>query len=434
MIVHFLRKISVKTYNSIALFLLAFALRSFYCIERVVITPDSKQYINIAKNLYFYNSFAFSGDNGNLIPTAFRPLLYPFFIAVINGANKTYENVLFVQCVLGAATVVLIYLIAYDSFGCFVALISALMLAFGPLTIHFTATILTETLFTFLLISGIYFWGKRKFYLTGIMFGLAALAKPIIFPFLFFLVVLFIFSEIRKEWKNYLIIIVFAFIISAPWMIRNSMLFNRITLTQSSGFGTNLLVGTIESPLWGNTNRAYSAPILKSTKKSNEIEQDRSRFKIAINRIIMNPLNWIKVRFEQYPRLFLDSGDYLLGEYNVAVGEALKDGNFLLVVFKITFILANLLFYSLAVIGFIFAGKKIVLLPHIFLFPIFLALLHIPMWIETRYFLPAVPLVCIISAFGIQQILIKQNIINLKRISLQKNMNTNLLQEMQENA
>ncbi|MGI8542194.1 MAG: ArnT family glycosyltransferase [Aridibacter sp.] len=432
------KKLKTKTYDVTALFLLALCLRLFYCLTQFNgITGDSPDYIDIAKNLYLHNSFAFSGDNGNIILTAFRPFLYPLFVAVIDGGNQTYGHTLIVQSILGATTVVLIYLIANENFGRFVALISGLMLTFGPLTIYFTAEILTETLFIFLLILGFFLWGKRRFYLCGITFGFVALTRPLIFPFFVFLFgLMLIFPLLRKEWKNYLIILAFTLIISAPWMIRNSMLLNKITLTQSSGFGTNLLVGTIDGPLWGGDiwTLINNDPVLQPTEGLNEAEQDRLRMKTAFNRIIEDPVRWIKIRFKYYPKLFLDSGDYLLGEYNVAVGEALKDGNFLPVVFKITFILANLLFYSLALIGFIFAGEKIVLLPHIFLFPIFLALLHIPMWIETRYFLPAVPLVCIISAFGIQQILIKQNIITLKRISLQKNMNTNLLQEMQENA
>jgi hypothetical protein len=229
-----------------------------------------------------------------------------------------------------------------------------------------------------------------------------------------------IFPVIRKDWKNYLIMFALTLIISAPWMIRNSMLLDRVTLTQSSGFGTNLLVGTIDGPLWGGDiwTLINNDPILQPTEGLNEAEQDRLRMKTAIDRITENPTHWIKIRFKYYPKLFLDSGDYILGNYNIAIGQALRDGNYFVVLFKVVFILMNLLFYGLAVIGYILAERKILLLPYIFLFPIFLALLHIPMWIETRYFLPAVPFVCIISAFGIQQILIKQKIFNLEGISL----------------
>lgn len=85
------------------------------------------------------------------------------------------------------------------------------------------------------------------------VFGLVTLTRPVIFPFFIFLfALLVIFPIIRKEWKNYLILFVLALIVSAPWMVRNSLVFNKVTLTQSSGFGTNLLVGTIEVPLWGD--------------------------------------------------------------------------------------------------------------------------------------------------------------------------------------
>jgi len=271
------------------------------------------------------------------------------------------------------------------------------------MTIHYTASIMTETLFTFLVVAGCYFAGEQKKYFSGLFFGLAFLTRPIIFPFLILLVLISFLPKLRHKWRSHLIIVLIAFFVALPLIARNTLLFNRITLTQSSGYGTNLLFGSIETPLWGDDvwSKVLKDPLTQPTLGLNEIEQDQLRMKVALSRISDNPVEWLKVRSKQYPRLFIDSGDYLLGARNMSFGQAITELNLLVIFVKLFFLIfsfATLLFF---LIGIWIAGKDFLNLPYIFLFPYFMMLIHLPMWIDFRYNLASAPFIYIISTIGL---------------------------------
>ncbi len=118
--------------------------------------------------------------------------------------------ILLVQSLLGAATVALVYLIARDRFSRAVAVVASLGMALAPMTGYFTAVILTETLFTFLLTLAIFSWGREKRVLAGVAFGLAALTRPGLLPFIAALPLLSILPSLRHRWKTYLTISVVA--------------------------------------------------------------------------------------------------------------------------------------------------------------------------------------------------------------------------------
>ena len=100
--------------------------------------------------------------------------------------------------------------------------------------------------------------------------------------------------------------------------------------------------------------------------------------------------------------MFLDSGDYLLGSSNVTFDEALQKRRALVVIIKICFMLGNIAIFVLAVYGIFLERRRFVSLSHIILFPVFLSLIHLPMWIESRYSLPMMPLVLILAARGFE--------------------------------
>lgn len=147
---------------------------------------------------------------------------------------------------------VLIYLIARKHFSRSTALVSASLLALSPMTIRFASLILTETLFTFLLVAACYFWGNNKSKTAGFFFGLVFLTRPIIFPFLLLLPIISLLPSFRAMRRSFLTMTLTALLVASPWIVRNSLLFGQPTLTQSSGYGTNLLFGTIDTPIYGD--------------------------------------------------------------------------------------------------------------------------------------------------------------------------------------
>jgi len=384
-----------------AIFLLALVVRSIYACVGQWWAGDSPAYLALAKNIAFHHSF--SGTTGN--PTASRPPLYPALIAAFWWSDSApLTEVLLLQIIVGAATVVLVYLIAKDRFSHRVALLAAIAAALAPMTVRYTAVILTEPVFTFLVVLGFYLWGRNHGVAAGLAFGLAALTRTIMIPFLACMVLLTFLSPWRRHRRLYLLISVSAMVVASVWVVRNAVVFRQFILVQSTGYGVNLFAGTIETPIYGDDVWTKVTEQLGSNKpdSQDERESDRKLMLRAVNRIEADPPQYLRARLKQYPRLFLDSGDYLLGSSNVTFGEAVQERRALVLLIKISFVLGNIAIFLLAIYGIVLERRRFVSLSHIILFPIFFSLIHLPMWIESRYSLPIMPLVLILAARGVE--------------------------------
>ena len=125
-----------------------------------------------------------------------------------------------------------------------------------------------------------------------------------------------------------------------------------------------------------------------------------ARHSCALHRIRESPSSWLKARWQQYPRLFSDSGSYWFGDEGVPFSQAIRQRKIGQVLVRSGMILGNLLVFVLALVGVIARRSQVVQLSEIILFPIFLALVALPLWIEPRYGLPMMPCVAILSAMG----------------------------------
>jgi len=383
------------------IFILAFVVRSSYAWLGQWWAGDSAAYLNLAKNIAFHHAFSRTTE----IPTASRPPLYPFLIAVFWWTDSApITAVVFLQVICGAVTVVLVFLIAKDRFSHGVALLAALGATFAPMTVHYTAVILTEPVFTFLVALGFFLWGRNHGMAAGLSFGLAALTRTIIIPFLGCLVLLTFLPPWRHNRRLYLIIFVCAMVVASAWIMRNALVFRKFILVQSSGYGVSLFAGTIETQIYGDDVWTKVIKQLDSNNDNSrdEADSDRNLMLRAVKRIGTDPPQYFRARLKQYPRLFLDSGDYLLGSSNITFDEAFQKRRALVVIIKISFMLGNIAIFVLAIYGIFLERRRFVSLSHIILFPIFVSLIHLPMWIESRYSLPIMPLVLILSARGIE--------------------------------
>jgi 4-amino-4-deoxy-L-arabinose transferase-like glycosyltransferase len=392
--------------DTVLLTLVAFFVRLAWLHWGAWEAVDSIQYLTLAKSLAFHH--VFSLDPQTLVPTAYRPPLYPALIALLWWRESPpLLAVLLIQAMLGALTVGLVYLIARDVFDRTTAVLAAAGMILAPMTCHFTVVPLTETLFTFLVIMGIFLWGRGHVVATGLSLGLAMLTRPTLLPFLICLLLLPLLPAWRRYWRSHLLIFILAIGVAGVWVVRNAMVFNRFIPVASSGWGTNLLCGTLETDtggrvwdgkVWGPLN-LETHPLLQ-VEAADETVKDRVRLDRALRRIADHPLYWLKVRVKQYPKLLVDNGDYLLGNYNLSIREAIRVGRPLVVLLKVIFILSNLVILMLAAYGLFRERGRFMELEHITLFPIFLLAIHLPTWIEPRYLLPAVPLIAILAAVG----------------------------------
>jgi hypothetical protein len=72
---------------------------------------------------------------------------------------------------------------------------------------------------------------------------------------------------------------------------------------------------------------------------------------------------------------------------------------------KFLFLAGNLLALLLAVWGIYCVRQRWAELLHLLSFPLFLLVAQIPMWTESRYTLPIMPIMAIFSAVGLQRIM-----------------------------
>lgn len=365
---------------------------------------DSPEYLTLAKNIAFHHRFSMDTGAVALLPTARRPPLYPALIAAFWwGECPPVAVIMLLQALLGAATVGLVYLMARDKFNRRTALVAGALMALAPLSSHYTAAIMTETLFTFLITCGFFLWGREKPTWAGVLFGLGALTRPTMLPFLLALPLLTLLPAWRARWRTHLLILCAALLVSSVWIVRNAVVFGEPIPIAASGWGTNLLVGTIETQLAGDDvwTAVLNHPVLQvDISGVSETEADRILLRAAVRRIADHPARWMAVRARQYPRLFIDSGDYWLNSSNTTFQEALNESRLSVVFTKSAFVLGHLLFWMVAVYGVYTQRERLVELGHLTLFPVFLVLVQLPMWVETRYSLPVIPLVAIMASAG----------------------------------
>jgi len=370
------------------------------------VAGDSAWYLDVARNLAFNHVFGTGTAGANLTPTAFRPPLYSAVIALLwLRDSPPISAVLLLQAFFGAATVALVFLIASDQFPRSVARLAAAGMAVAPMTGHFTAVILNETLFTFLLTLGVFCWGRKHYSATGLVFGLAALTRVVILPFVVLLPLLTLFGPWRSFRRDYLKILLFVLALISPWTIRNAIQFHRFIPIAAGGYGTNLFLGSLETSDADDVTKRkalLSRVDEAGGRQADETAFDRVRLAAALRRIADNPGRWLLARGQQYPRLFIDSGSYMFPNDSTPLRSAIRDGQVGQALVRILFVLGNMLVFAFAFIEVFAEGLRgFVRLSPLVLFPMVLMLLSLPFWIEPRYGLPMMPMIAVLSAAGL---------------------------------
>lgn len=220
----------------IAILILAAWLRITTVAETKVIAPvraDAAQYIAYAHNLETQGIYSrqLPGSSGQILPDAVRSPGYPLFLTLfIDDLDaEELQAAVWAQVALSLLTVLFCYLLCRLCLGTSTALIAALLTAISPHLINANIYLLTETIFAFLLILGIYLIGlaydKHKVWLwicAGITIAASALVRPIMQYFVLALPLLLLFhDDKRAPWKGFIWFTVGFLAIYSWWPIRN---------------------------------------------------------------------------------------------------------------------------------------------------------------------------------------------------------------------
>ncbi|HXV28633.1 MAG TPA: glycosyltransferase family 39 protein [bacterium] len=249
---------------------------------------DGVYYDEIAVNLTQGKGYQMAGE-----VSAYRPPLYPFFLAAVyQFAGHDYSAVRIVQAVLSAVTVFFIALWAYTLFGSASACAAALIAAVYPpaYAYYFGCTaILSETLYTFFLtavfLTLYHFFSKPSSgmaFLSGIFWGLSTLARPIPLYLLMILplVLLVCGYPLRRVIRYHLFAWMAAALVILPWTVRNYFVFKAL-IPVSTATGAALYSSNHPGPEDGFGSAFFRDVILPEDarlKSKGMKENERSKY------------------------------------------------------------------------------------------------------------------------------------------------------------
>src|SRR5258706_4475475 len=231
-----------------ALLLIAFLIRLTWALlqppqidERL---PDQQEYLELAQNLLKGEGLKFYDDRFWQYVRAYRMPGYPLFIAAF-GAS--FRLVRLAQVLLDTLTVLATYLLARHWLTKTPSLLAAAAVAFNPFLIYFSALILSETLFTSLLIWGLLLLvAHPNFLLGGVILALSILVRPsaVALPILMGIIAIFIHNTPglippRRSWFRLPVatsMLLLVIIVLFPWALRNKLTLGHwVWLTTTGG-------------------------------------------------------------------------------------------------------------------------------------------------------------------------------------------------------
>lgn len=219
------------------IFVLSFTLRWQYIHKTVFLQPlraDAYKYYVIGHNLATYGLFTSKSLPVESTPEA-RPPGYCFFLAAIDKMTPSfqafYQTTLWLQCLLGALTVIFSYFLARFLMPIPWALLAAVLVMISPHMIILSAYVLSESLFSFLLVVALVllclaFKTEKSllFLLAGVFMGLGIFVRPVlgIFPLICMFLFLCMYRKdisLLKLILPMLLFMMFSFLFQGSWNI-----------------------------------------------------------------------------------------------------------------------------------------------------------------------------------------------------------------------
>jgi 4-amino-4-deoxy-L-arabinose transferase-like glycosyltransferase len=226
----------------LAVLVLAAYMRCTAVNESIVLHPyraDAAVYYTTAYNLHKYgvysrNRDAITGQQDSPTPDAFATPGYPLFLEPFISAPpnpQTFRTVALWQAAIGTITVLLTFMLFRRMSKLWVALLAAMLVAISPHLVNTTIYLLSETVFAFwLMLAALVFslhqrggrWYYTSLVLAGVLFGIAALTRPVVEFFPVALAFLLFTSQPRPKAVRGTTILVIGFMLAwTPWLVRN---------------------------------------------------------------------------------------------------------------------------------------------------------------------------------------------------------------------
>ena len=283
----------------------------------------------LVNNLIVHGTLSYQNFDDFLLPNLFMPPLYAYYLYLFSFLHLELQNyinyILFSQVFLAAASVGIFYKINKIFFSKKISFYSSLIFSFFPIHVYACSQISSISLQTFFLLSFFYLFfrlNNKTSFLTIFIFSfisglLILLRGEFIVILIFSIFYLFIFFKVKL--KNILLIMLISTITISPYLIRNILIFDEITITKSLGFnlwkGNNINSGVEGSELINEKLKQKIDLVYKD--KFYRINVDEIFMKEAINNLINAPEKYFISYIEKIIAfIFVDSNSTQTNYYN----------------------------------------------------------------------------------------------------------------------
>ena len=239
----------VKRETFIIILLLLFSI--FIRIPIILLYGDTNlenEWAALYNNLTTHGTLALKNFDGYLLPNLWMPPLYAYYIYFFSFFKLEHQNfillILFSQVMLASISIVVFYKINKIFFENKISLFNSLLFSVFPLYAYACSQISSVSLYVFLVIFFYYLFfqiaNKISFlsiFIFSFIAGLLILTRRE-FVAVFVLSSLYLFFFFKLPIKKILQIILITSITISPYLIRNFIIFEKITI--QAGFGYNL--------------------------------------------------------------------------------------------------------------------------------------------------------------------------------------------------
>jgi len=209
------------------------------------------EWMVLLHNITKHGTLSLKNFDGYLLPNLWMPPLYAYYIYFFSFFKLDHQNfislILFSQVFLASISVIIFYKINKLFFSNKISLFNALLFSLFPLYAYSCSQISSASLHIFLAMFFYYYFfkianNKKKLsiFLFSLITGLLILTRRE-FIAVFALSSFYLFLFFKIPIKKILLIILITLITTSPYLIRNFIAFEKITL--QAGFGFNLWKG-----------------------------------------------------------------------------------------------------------------------------------------------------------------------------------------------
>lgn len=287
--------------------------------------PDSLEYERYARNLIAHRVYTLDAEPP-YTPDSFRPPLYIVLLAALYGlVGHIPQLVVLLQTLLGVATTYLIYDLGRLALSPKLGRWAACIFAVAPAPVLYSGFILSETLFTFLMVWSVrslvgYLVGadRRQLAASGVLLGLATLTRVISQFYIVLPIALLLWLRGRRAWGAVVVLVGGFAVVVLPWVARNQAVVGSAHISAAGQY--NLFychAATVRRYLRGGDLEGARASLSRQVDERLGGETSpgaiaRAQGRVALGEIATHPFAVARLSVLWVGRMLFDVGNGLL--------------------------------------------------------------------------------------------------------------------------